>query len=291
MPEKGALFLYVDISSKSELLISGAFYSLDICAKKGYNKKNNVWEPSFMRSDEFIATLSTTFAEEEEKFDKMRKDLPLGIDSVENVVYSHKNEIPYSTRLTCVTGGGKSAFIKRLLITLSCLHEKSEICFFVLSPNSDYGELLRLKSMEVTVPYIQTQADFTAAVETLKALLLMRGQGKGYPRLCIVVDGVEKLDGCNRNEDLEEQRNVIELLATREDVELILGVDLTKSIFSGYPGAFVGVGNCLVATRDLGRADVTYVNEDATLTMPIPMSYPDSPSITETVLFFNSVSK
>ena len=243
-----------------------------------------------MRSDEFIATLSA-FAKEEEKFDKMRKDLPLGIDSVENIVYSHKNEIPYSTRLTCVTGGGKSAFIKRLLITLSCLHEKGEACFFVLSTNSDYGELLRLKSMDVTVPYIQTQADFTAAVETLKARLLMRGQGKGYPRLFVVIDGVETLEGCNRNEDLEEQRNVIDLLATREDIELVLGVDLTKSIFSGYPGAFVGVGNCLVATRELGRADVTYVNDDATLTMPIPMSYPDSPSITETVLFFNSVSK
>ena len=243
-----------------------------------------------MRSDEFIATLSA-FATEEEKFEKMRNDLPLGIDSVENVVYAHKNEIPYSTRLTCVTGGGKAAFIKRLLITASCLYEKGDACFFVLSTNSDYGELLRLKSMDATVPYIQTQADFTAAIETLKALLLMRGQGKGYPRLFVVLDGVEALEGCNRNEDLEEQRNVIELLATREDVELILGVDLTKSIFSGYPGTFVGVGNCLVATRELGRADVTYVNDDASLTMPIPMSYPDAPSITETILFFNSVSK
>ena len=72
---------------------------------------------------------------------------------------------------------------------------------------------------------------------------------------------------------------------------MIAGVDLTKSIFSGYPGAFVGIGNCLVATREMGKADVTYVNDDATLTMPLPITYPSAPAITETILFFNAVAK
>ena len=99
------------------------------------------------------------------------------------------------------------------------------------------------------------------------------------------------MEGCNRNEDLEEYRDIIDLLARRENVELIAGVELTKSIFSGYPGAFVGVGNCLVATREMGKADVTYVNDDASLTMPTPITYPSAPAIMETILFFNSVSK
>ena len=243
-----------------------------------------------MRSEEFIATLSS-FAGEERKFEKMRMDLPLGLDSVSNIVYAHKYTLPYSTRLTCVTGGGKTAFIRRLLISLSCLYEKSDICFFILSPNTDYGELLRMKSMDATVPYIRAASDYELAIDTLKSLLSMREYGQGYPRLVVVVDGIETLEGCNRNEDLEEYRDLIEMLAKREDIELILGVELTKSIFSGYPGAFVGVGNCLVATRESGKADVTYVQDDASLTMPSPITYPDAPSITETILFFNSVSK
>lgn len=243
-----------------------------------------------MRSEEFIALLSSAAADEE-KFDKARKDLPLGVDTVDNVVYAHKNTKPYSTRFTCVTGGGKSAFIKRLLITVSCLYDRADVCFLILSPNVEYGELLRLKSMDVTVPYIRTKSDLEFALETVRQLLREREYGKGYPRLFLVMDGIESLDGCNRNEDLEEYRDVIDLLARRDNVELIAGVELTKSIFSGYPGAFVGIGNCLVATREAGKADVTYVSDDATLTMPIPMSYPAAPSIMETILFFNSVSK
>lgn len=243
-----------------------------------------------MRSEEFIALLSSS-AKDEENFDRMRMNVPLGVDSVDNVVYSHKGAKPYSTRFTCVTGGGKSAFIKRLLITVSCLYERADVCFFILSPNVEYGELLRLKSMDATIPYIREKSDLELGLETLKLLLRERENGKGYPRLFVVLDGIETLEGCNRNEDLEEYRNVIELLARKENVELIAGVELTKSIFSGYPGAFVGIGNCLVATREVGKADVTYVNDDATLTMPIPMTYPSAPCITETILFFNAVSK
>ena len=145
--------------------------------------------------------------------------------------------------------------------------------------------------MDATIPYVRLKSDFELAIEALKQLLREREYGKGYPRLFVVIDGIEGLEGCNRNEDLEEYRDVIDLLARRKDVELIVGAELTKSIFSGYPGAFVGIGNCLVATRETGKADVTYVNEDATLTMPIPITYPSMPSIMETVLFFNSVSK
>lgn len=243
-----------------------------------------------MRSEEFISHLSALMVDTEH-FEKIRKDMPLGLDAASNVVYAYKEAKPYATRVICATGGGKSAFIKRLLITASCLYDCGEVSFLILSPNADYGELLRLKSMDATVPYVRLKSDFELAIEALKQLLREREYGKGYPRLFVVIDGIEGLEGCNRNEDLEEYRDVIDLLARRKDVELIVGAELTKSIFSGYPGAFVGIGNCLVATRETGKADVTYVNEDATLTMPIPITYPSMPSIMETVLFFNSVSK
>ncbi len=243
-----------------------------------------------MHSEEFISSLST-LAMDDEKFEQMRKNIPLGVDSVGNIAYARRGENPYSSRHTCATGNGKGSFLRRLLITLSCLYEKGEICFFVLSPNLEYGELLRMKSMDLTLPYIRAKSDLDEAIETLKELLRIREFGKGYPRLIVVLDGIENVEGCNRNGDLEEYRALLDLLARKENVDVFTGVDLTKSIFSGYPGAFVGVGNCLVATRESGKADVTYVQEDASLTLPSPLTYPDAPSLTETVLFFNSVSK
>ncbi len=243
-----------------------------------------------MRSDELLAKLSAQ-ADDDEKFATMQKNIPLGVDAAGQIAYARKGQPLFFSRHTCVTGGGRSGFIRRLLITLSCLYERGELCLFVLSPSQDYGELLRMKNMEITLPYIRDKADFEKSVDALKELLRMREYGKGYPRLLVVLDGIENLEGCNRNQDLEEYRAVIEILSRREDVDIITGVELTRSIFSGYPGAFVGVGNCLVATRELGKADVTYVQDDASLTMPMPITYPTAPSITETVLFFNSVAK
>ncbi len=243
-----------------------------------------------MRSDEFISTLSA-LSVEDETFEKIRRELPLGEDAAGKILYARSGANPYAGHHICVTGSGKSAFIRRFLITLSCLYERGEVCFFVLTPYAEYGELLRMKSMDITLPYVRSRADLELAVSTLKELIRMREYGRGYPRLVVVLDGLEELEGCNRNDDLEEYRELIELLSRREGVETVTGVTLTKSIFSGYPGAFVGVGNCLVATRESGKADVTYVQGDASLTLPAPITYPDTPSLTETVLFFNSVEK
>ena len=63
------------------------------------------------------------------------------------------------------------------------------------------------------------------------------------------------------------------------------------SIFCGFPGACGGVGNCLVTTREVGKADVTYVGDDVALSMPVPMRYPSEPSIIETIIFLNSIPK
>ncbi len=241
-----------------------------------------------MRSEEFVSSVSALWVDRGQ-FDALRKRVPIGVDSVGNITYARKEEGLFSTRHICVTGSGKTSFLRRLLITLSCLYEPSEICFFVLSPKIEYGELLRMKNMSLTLPYIRAKSDLELATETLKELLRLRAFGRGYPRLVVVLDGLETLDDCNRNGDLEEYRSLLELLSGKPDVDVFTGVELTKSIFSGYPGAFVGVGNCLVATRETGKADVTYVREDASLSLPLPLTYPDAPSITETVLFFNSL--
>ena len=143
--------------------------------------------------------------------------------------------------------------------------------------------------MDVTVPYIRTKADLDLAVSTIKELLAQRDGGVGYPHLFIVLDGLEELEDCNRNSDLEEYRNIFELFTRREDVDLICGTELMRSIFSGYPGAFVGVGNCLISLREEGKADVTYVNDDASMSLPIPIHYPSEPSIMETMIYLNAL--
>jgi hypothetical protein len=109
-------------------------------------------------------------------------------------------------------------------------------------------------------------------------------------KLVLVLDGLEELDGCNQSADLEEYRDFLEVVARQNNVEVISGVELMKSIFSGYPGAFVGLGNCLVTPREHGKADITFVDEDSSLSLPIAMTYADLPTVEETVMYFNENS-
>ena len=241
-----------------------------------------------MRAEEFISAVSG-MSHEDDRFEELKNGLPLGLDSTENVVIAQKRKRPYTLRNTCVTGVGTSNFIRRFLISVSCLYDRGEACFFVISPKTEYGELLRMKSMDVTVPYIRTKNDLDLAVTTIKELLAQREDGKGYPHLFIVLDGLEELGESDRNSDLEEYRNIFDLFTRREDVDVICGTELMRSIFSGYPGAFVGVGNCLVSLREDGKADVTYVNDDATLSLPIPVHYPNEPSVMETIIYLNAL--
>ena len=72
-------------------------------------------------------------------------------------------------------------------------------------------------------------------------------------------------------------------------MELITGVDLAQTLFAGYPGAFLGVGNCLVTPAMGGEADVTYVNVDAKMTPPKSCVYPSLPTVTESISFLNGI--
>lgn len=242
-----------------------------------------------MRQEEFLNILSDYF-QNEEGMDALRKGTPLGTDSVDKPVFSQLRDEPFTFRHTCVTGARRTAFIKRLLMTLSCLYLKDEACFFVLSPRLDYGELLRLANIDLTAPFLRTKADLNEALACVKELVSMRLSGGGYPKLFLVLDGLEELPDCNKNGDFEEYRAFFDVLSRRQNIEVITGAELMRSIFSGYPGAFVGVGNCLVTTQDDGVADVTYVGDDSQMSLPTVLHFPSAPSITETVIYLNSVA-
>ncbi len=240
-----------------------------------------------MRSDTFIATVAS-LTKADGAFQSTRTGLPLGLDVSGNIALAQKSVAPLSTRHTCVTGVGKTAFICRLLLTVSCLYEKGEACFLVLSNKPEYAELLRFKRMDLTLPYLREKSDLDQGVETVKALLKQREQGKGYPHLFIVLDGVEDLQGCNRNADLEEQREILDVCLRRTDVDVIVGADLSKTVYNGYPAAFVGAGNCFITAGKDGKAEVSYVQEDGVVALPMPIEFASEPSLTETVISLNS---
>ena len=243
-----------------------------------------------MRSEEFITSL-TSFCKEEEDLQVLRQSLPLGKDVTDTLVLAQKQEKSFMFRHTCVTGVKRTAFIKRLICTLSCLYEKEEANFLILSPKREYGELLRLLHADITAPYLRDKADVEAGLTCVKELVSLHDRERGCPRLILIVDGLEEIEGCNRNGDLEEYRDFFDAVSRRKNIEIISGVELMRTIFSGYPGAFVGVGNCLVTTLEEGKADVTYVGEDSSLSMPTPIRFPDAPSITETVIYLNSLTQ
>ena len=174
-------------------------------------------------------------------------------------------------------------------MTLACVYDRSEAAFLILSPRAEYGELLRLKNADVTVPYLRSTADYLAALGTVEELVRMRGLKAGCPRLFVVLDGLEELPDGSKNGMLEPYKACFDAAGT-SGTEIITGVDLLKSIFSGYPGAFVGIGNCLVTPKKEGKADVTFVNADSSLTLPKEFSFPDSPSFSETIDFFNALA-
>lgn len=239
-----------------------------------------------MRSEEFIKKIQQKYNAEE--LVGARENAPLGVDNADNLVFARKGNVTPFIKHICVTGIRRTAFVKRYLLTLFQLYDKRELNVFILSTKTEYGELLRLQNADITVPYIHSKQNLEESKRCLDNLLAFRDGANGCPYLVLVLDGLEELQGCNSNGDLEEYRDFIDMVGRRKDVEIVSGVDLMKSIFSGYPGAYVGVGNCLVTTREEGKADITYVGEDATLSMPTPMSYPSEPSITETVIFFNA---
>ena len=240
-----------------------------------------------MNTHEFIKAVFYE-TEEKGKLNEYKKGFPIGKDENGEILLAQKREQSMTVRNTCVTGVGRTDFIRRMIMTLSCLYEKDQACFFVLSPRVEYGELLRLQSVDITIPYLRSKEDLDKAMDTLKELMRMRTMGAGYPRLFLVLDGLNELSDTPNTGELEEYCAINDLLVHKEDVDIITGLDLTKSIFAGHPGAFLGSGNCLVTTHQTGEADVTYVEDDFSLTAPTPITYPCEPSVVESIALLNT---
>ena len=85
-----------------------------------------------MRTEELIRAISEQ-SKENERFEELKMGMPLGIDTSDRIVLAQPKDRTLTLRNTCVTGAGRTNFIRRLLITLSCLYEKDEACFFVIS--------------------------------------------------------------------------------------------------------------------------------------------------------------
>lgn len=238
-----------------------------------------------MRSDEFIAQILQ--ASTKEDIQVLREKLPLGQNDGE-LIYAQKTTHLFTPRHTAVTGEMRTTFIKRLILTLSQLYSPEEAHFFILSTKSDYGELLSAKTIDLTLPFIRTQEDFELAVKSIKDLIANDEQGKYRRKTFIVIDGIESLTKSALLNDLENYRNLLDYLTLKQKVDVITGVDLMQSIFSGNPGVFVGFGNCLITVHSPEKADVTYVNVDFSLSTPTAFEYPSSPTFLETVASLNT---
>ena len=242
-----------------------------------------------MRTEEFIEKISKE-SEYNARFEAFKKGLPLGVDRENGIVLAHNDEKRnVMVRNTCITGSYKTQFIRRLLITLSCIHDEKEACFIVLSPHVEYGELLRLSRVDFTVPYIRNKEDLSLAVRTLRELIYMRESGKAYPHLFLVLDGLETLDGGSKHFDLAEYSAIFEMFLRIPNVDIICGADLAHSIFSDCPDTFLGRGNCLVMAHENGKADVTYVSDSGSLTSPMPITYPNESTVMESIIYLNSL--
>ena len=221
-----------------------------------------------MRMDEWLEKVKTA----ESDLLSLAKRVPLGWSFDGDTVFSQTREKPFNVRHTCVSGENRTAYILSLLCVLNALYEKGRASFLIVSPKTDYGALFN-RGVDVTYPFVRKKADLTEIKTCVGELLKLQDQMKNCPRLVLVLDGLESVEGCNEQGDFAEYRAFFELLARRENADIITGVDLMQSIFSGYPGAFVGVGNALVTTREQGKADVTLVADDASLSLPVAIEY------------------
>ena len=235
-----------------------------------------------MHTEEFLSKLKGEDRVDPERVKNLRSFLPLGEYPDGEYVLSHREYDIERYHHTCVTGAMRAEFISRLLLTLSGLYTKSEAIFIVVSPNMHYGQFMKLKNADFTVPFVTGFRDLPPILESVKSLAGMRQGKQSEAKTFLVLDGLEFLEPEDKRAGLDCYRPFFEAVGT-SGIEIITGVDLAKSIFAGYPAAFVGIGNCLVAPSVGGEMDVTYVGIDGTMTLPKKCSYPSLPTLSECI--------
>lgn len=226
-----------------------------------------------MRLEDFITLLSETAVKNSYRFESLRERIPLGVYTGAEIATAHREEKPERYHFLLATGEDRRAFVFAQILCLSCLYDENEVSFLILSPHSEYTALLSLAGVDISVPYMKTKDDFLLALETIGELSRMRANGRAYPKLIVVCDGLEEIDGLYLDDITEPYSACLEKLGAIRS-ELFAVVDLTKSKFCSFPGAVVGIGNCLISTKADGKADLTHVGMDSSLGAPRQMEYP-----------------
>ena len=235
-----------------------------------------------MRTEDFLARMKDEGKRNPSWLKDLRAGLPLGEYSDGEYVLSCKKTDSPCFRHTCVSGAMRAEFISRLLLTLSALYSKEEATFMIISPNLHYGKFMNLTKACMLVPVLMTERDVTAALESVRALAKARMDKPSGAKMFLVLDGLELLGGETDRENLACYRPFFEAVGA-SGIEIITGVDLSKTIFSGYPAAFVGLGNCLVVPSVGGEMDVTYVGIDGVTSLPKRAKYPSLPTLSECI--------
>ncbi|MBO5334759.1 MAG: hypothetical protein J6A87_02160 [Clostridia bacterium] len=235
-----------------------------------------------MKTEEFIKRIKGENRIDPKRTNELRSQLPLGEYANGEYVLSHQINDPERYHHTCVSGSMRAEFIARLVLTLSGLYSRSEAVFLIVSPNLYYGQLMSLKSADVTVPFVLSERDIPPVLETVKKLAAMRQGKKTEAKTFLVLDGLELLEPENKRSTLDCYRPFFEAVGT-SGIEMITGVDLANTIYAGYPSTFIGIGNCLVTPALDGEMDVTYVGIDGSMSSPQRAKYPSLPSLKECI--------
>ncbi len=240
-----------------------------------------------MKTEDFLARIKGEGRVDPERVKQLRACLPLGEYSDGEYVLSHREYDIERYHHTCVTGAMRAEFISRLILTLTGLYTKSEAIFLIVSPNLHYGQFMKLENADVTVPFVTSLRDVPPVLEAVRTLAQMRKDKHSEAKTFLVLDGLEMLEEEDKRSGLDCYRAFFEAVGT-SGIEIITGVDIAKTIFVGYPAAFVGIGNCLVAPSVGGEMDVTYVEIDGTMTLPKKCSYPSLPTLSECIELRNA---
>ena len=121
----------------------------------------------------------------------------------------------------------------------------------------------------------------------VRSIAEMRKAKPSKTKTFLVLDGIETVLPEDERFNLDCYRPFFDA-TSGSGIEIITGVDLSKSVFAGYPSVFVGLGNCLVAPSVAGEMDVTYVEADGSMSAPKKCEYPSMPTIAECIEWRNA---
>jgi hypothetical protein len=243
-----------------------------------------------MKTEEFFSELAKIAVANEYKFEDLRARIPLGVDETGRIALSVDERLREGRKSgfghTCVTGTGKTDFIRRLVLTLSGVYEAERITFLIVSPSREYAELVRLKGADVFAPVINSLDELWTVLSFVRSQAELRKKSGQtlYGKLFLVLDGLETL----ANGSLEVYLPFFKI-ASEGGVDVITGVELSQSAFARSPENFVGAENCLVTVMAPGSGDVTYVGENLALSLPKSFVYPEETEFADAVTFVNGL--